>query len=65
MLEAGFAGNADGRKARDAMHPPARIGEPEEIADVVKFLLSGAASFMSGAVLYVDGGILSRLHDPE
>lgn len=33
-----------------------RVGEPREIAEVVQFLLSNASSYMTGEVLYVDGG---------
>jgi meso-butanediol dehydrogenase/(S,S)-butanediol dehydrogenase/diacetyl reductase len=40
----------------NAAHPIGRIGEPEEIAAVIVFLLTEDASFMTGAVVAVDGG---------
>ena len=39
-----------------AAHPIGRIGEPAEIANVIVFLLTDDASFMTGAVVSVDGG---------
>ncbi|MFF4284415.1 glucose 1-dehydrogenase [Streptomyces sp. NPDC001633] len=36
--------------------PMARVGEPPEIAEAVAFLLSDAASYITGAELAVDGG---------
>ncbi|YCI07011.1 SDR family oxidoreductase (plasmid) [Ensifer sp. D2-11] len=40
----------------NAAHPIGRMGEPEEIAAVIVFLLTDDASFMTGAVVSVDGG---------
>ena len=40
-------------------HPIGRFGEPAEIGEAVKWLLSGDASFMNGAAMAVDGGYLA------
>jgi NAD(P)-dependent dehydrogenase (short-subunit alcohol dehydrogenase family) len=41
------------------MTPMGRVGQPEEIASVVHFLSTDAASFMTGSVVLVDGGYCS------
>ncbi len=38
--------------------PMGRIGEPEDIADVIIFLASNGARYMTGQVVVVDGGLL-------
>lgn len=49
--------------------PLGRVGEPEEIADVIAFLLSDDARFVNGSLLPVDGGASARCFayppDPE
>lgn len=47
-----------GAEAAGAFIPMGRIGEPNEIADVVLFLASYAARYMTGQVVVVDGGLL-------
>jgi len=43
-----------------ALHPIGRLGMAEEVAEVVLFLLSDAASFVTGSQYLVDGGYTSR-----
>ncbi|GAA1963898.1 SDR family NAD(P)-dependent oxidoreductase [Microbacterium deminutum] len=43
------------------MHALGRVAQPSEIGAVAAFLASGAASFVTGAELRVDGGLLARI----
>lgn len=43
-----------------SLHPIGRLGTAEEVAEVVLFLLSDAASFVTGSQYLVDGGYTSR-----
>ena len=43
--------------AMDAMVPMGRIGQPDEVANAVVWLMSDQASYVTGSVLCVDGGL--------
>jgi NAD(P)-dependent dehydrogenase (short-subunit alcohol dehydrogenase family) len=44
----------------EGRHPVGRLGEPREVAEAIAFLASDSASFITGAVLPVDGGYLAQ-----
>jgi 3-oxoacyl-[acyl-carrier protein] reductase len=48
----------EGAEAASAIIPMGRLGEPEDIADVIVFLASHAARYITGQTIAVDGGLL-------
>lgn len=57
LSEENSLGAAGAEKAAEFI-PMGRLGAPEDIADVIAFLASNAARYMTGQVLVVDGGLL-------
>ncbi|NTF46470.1 SDR family NAD(P)-dependent oxidoreductase [Rhizobium rhizogenes] len=57
LSEENSLGPAGAEKAAEFI-PMGRLGEPEDIADVIAFLASKGARYMTGQVLVVDGGLL-------
>jgi NAD(P)-dependent dehydrogenase (short-subunit alcohol dehydrogenase family) len=47
-------------EAIERMHSIGRLGEPAEVAQAIAFLASDRASFITGAILPVDGGSLAQ-----
>lgn len=63
MLRAGFNNDEAALDILRNLHPVKRIGYPDEVAQLVLFLCSEEAGFISGANFTLDGGISSVLHD--
>ncbi|MDP1731176.1 MAG: SDR family NAD(P)-dependent oxidoreductase [Devosia sp.] len=55
------AGGAEALGLSFALNKIARIADPREIATAIGFLISDAASFVTGSAMQVDGGLLARL----
>ena len=56
-LAASFVNSEQKREANALRHPLKRIGTADDIVNMVAFLLSSKASWITGQVMHVDGGI--------
>jgi NAD(P)-dependent dehydrogenase (short-subunit alcohol dehydrogenase family) len=55
-----FAGGTDATAALAAGVPMGRLGHVDEIADVIQFLTSDRARFITGQIIAVNGGKTAR-----
>lgn len=62
---ASLTGNEDARKFSERMHPLGRLGKPEELAALARFLLSEEAGWITGQVFSADGGMGSIVPKPR
>ena len=56
-LTARLTPSAAALKTSNAMHPLGRVGEPEEVASALAWLLDPAQSWVTGQILGIDGGL--------
>jgi len=52
--------SVDARKGLEALHPIGRLGKAEEVAELVLWLSSSKASFVTGSYYNIDGGYLAQ-----
>ncbi len=55
----------EAKHRRGADIPLSRVGEPADVAGVVAFLASADAGYITGQVVYVDGGLLAQGRSPQ
>ena len=65
MLRASFNNNNEAYNELEKFHPTNSIGHADEIALIILSILNRDLSFLNGSIINLDGGIGSRLHDPN
>ena len=57
----GWIAHSHVRRKDHAQHPAGRVGRDEDIAEMIAYLLSDAAAFITGANFVVDGGMTRKM----
>ena len=60
MIERFTGGDSAARAGLAGMEPMGRLGQPSEVAELALFLASDRSSFITGAIVPVDGGLVAR-----
>lgn len=60
LAEQATSGTQTSSEMMDQLHPMGRIGTPEEVANLIVWLCSPNASFMTGAAIPIDGGYVAQ-----
>jgi NAD(P)-dependent dehydrogenase (short-subunit alcohol dehydrogenase family) len=64
-LAASLLGNPQARTFSEKLHPLGRVGTPDEIASALAYLVSSKASWITGQVWHIDGGLSSVRPRPK
>lgn len=60
LADQATSGTQSSKEMMDPLHPIGRIGKPEEVAELIVWLCSPGASFVTGANIPVDGGFVAQ-----
>lgn len=58
IIESEMSADAFGKEAIDRMVPMKRAGKPQEVADLVSFLASERAAYITGQIISINGGLI-------